>query len=68
MINQDLIDQMEQDNISDSVDELQEAVGMFLVDEEIEDLADAQEDLLRGGLSESGRLIDIVDTLEEEDI
>ena len=68
MISQALIDQMELDNISDGVDELQESVGMFLVDEEIEDLADAQEDLLRGGISESGRLIDIVAGLEEEDI
>ena len=68
MISQALIDQMELDNISDGVDELQESVGMFLVDEEIEDLADAQEDLLRGGINESGRLIDIVAGLEEEDI
>lgn len=66
MISQELIDKMGEDNITDGYDELHEAVGMFLVDEEIEDLADAQDDLLHGGLHESGRLIDLIADLESE--
>lgn len=64
MLDQSLIDKMELENFSEGYDVMQEAEGMNIVDDEIDDLSDAQEDILHGGINESGRIIDLVDLVE----
>jgi len=64
MLDQSIIDKMELENFSEGYDVMQEAEGMNIVDDEIDDLSDAQEDILNGGINESGRIIDLVDLVE----
>ena len=64
MLDQSIIDKMELENFSEGYDVMQEAEGMNIVDDEIDDLSDAQEDLIHGGINESGRIIDLVDLVE----
>ena len=64
MLDQSIIDKMELENFSEGYDVMQEAEGMNIVDDEIDDLSDAQEDILHGGINESGRIIDLVDLVE----
>jgi hypothetical protein len=64
MLDQSIIDKIELENFSEGYDVMQEAEGMNIVDDEIDDLSDAQEDILNGGINESGRIIDLVDLVE----
>lgn len=61
---QALIDQMEFENVGSVCEELLEAECMSIVDDEIEDLQDAQDDLLFSGMNESGTLVDTIDLTE----
>lgn len=61
---QALIDQMEFENVGSVCEELLEAECMHIVDDEIEDLQEAQDDLLFSGMNESGTLVDTIDLIE----